>query len=204
MRLIPRSFPRITGEIPHSFGKVINLVNLKLGSNDLSGSLRGFAAMEYLRHVDLSDNKLSGTIPVDFLQSVSTRKPLNVDLSSNSLSGRIPTDLDRFDNLAIYLRDNKFTELPPSLCDLNNRGWNLRDVELFGCDAIMCPPGTANYHGRQSSEHARCERCSSNADLFGQVSCDGVRLASSSSNRYIGTGVQLLSIAAIAVAALLI
>lgn len=159
--------------------------------------------MEYLHHVDLSDNKLTGTIPVDFLQSVSTRKPINVDLSSNQLSGRIPTDLDRFDNLAIYLRDNKFTELPSSLCDLNNRGWNLRDVELFGCDAIMCPPGTANYHGRQSSEHAQCERCSSNVDLFGQVSCDGVRLASPSSYRYLGVGVKLL-MSAVAMTALFI
>jgi hypothetical protein len=42
-----------------------------------------------------ADNKLSGTIPSDFLQSLSTRKPVEVDLSSNKLKGRIPTDLDR-------------------------------------------------------------------------------------------------------------
>jgi hypothetical protein len=117
-----------------------------------------------------------------------------VDLSSNKLSGQVPTDLDRFDNLVLYLRDNRFTELPSSLCDLNNRGWNLRDVELFGCDAIMCPPGTANYHGRQSSEHTLCEKCSSNTDLYGQVTCDGVRLASPGFGRYLGLGVKLVSL----------
>ena len=220
----------MTGEIPHSFGKVINLVSLKLGSNNFSGSLCGFSAMEFLRHLDLSgtyvrqynvfslyisltihtfprlylDNKLSGTIPVDFLESVSTRKPINVDLSSNKLSGRVPTDLDRFENLAIYLRDNQFTELPSALCDINNRGWNLRDVELFGCDAIMCPPGTANYHGRQSSEHTRCEKCSSNAKMYGQVSCNGVRLSSAGSNGHLSVGVKLLSLFVVAGVAMIL
>jgi hypothetical protein len=47
-------FFRLTGTIPHSFGKVTNLVMLKLGSNEFSGPLRGFSAMEYLLHVDLS------------------------------------------------------------------------------------------------------------------------------------------------------
>jgi len=151
------------------------------------------------------------------LKSVSTRKPIEVDLSSNNLSGRVPTDLDRqvrpacftatatnppfflihyhslssfrFDNLVIYLRDNRITELPATLCDLNNRGWNLRDVELFGCDAILCPPGTANYHGRQSSERTLCEKCKSNTNLYGQVSCNGVRLASSGS--YVRQGAKI-------------
>ena len=69
----------------------------------------------------------------------------------------------------------------------------MRDVELFGCDAIMCPPGTANYHGRQSSQNTPCEKCSSNTNLYGQVSCDGVRLASSSISLGQNVLIQLVS-----------
>lgn len=183
----------MTGNLPDSFGDLTNLISLRLGSNGFTGSLRSFRDLEYLLHVDLSDNKLEGLIPTDFLEKVSTRKPIEVDLSSNNLSGLVPNELDRFDNLVIYLRDNKFTQLPKTLCDVNNRGWNLRDVELFGCDAIMCPPGTANYHGRQSSQSSPCEKCESNTNLYGQITCDGVTL-SSSAQRMQGFVATLLAV----------
>lgn len=99
----------------------------------------------------------------------------------------------RLDQLVIYLRDNKFTELSPTLCDENNEGWNLREVELFGCNGIMCPPGTANYRGRQTSETNTCLKCESNADLYGQITCDGVPLMASSSSRLQGVVGILIS-----------
>jgi hypothetical protein len=89
----------------------------------------------------------------------------------------------RLDQLVIYLRDNKFHTLPDSLCDSNNRAWNMREVEMFGCDAIMCPPRTANFHGRQSAANIPCLKCESNADLFGQITCNGIALEASSSSR---------------------
>lgn len=89
----------------------------------------------------------------------------------------------RFDDLTLYVRDNKITQLPAALCDADNKSWNQRDVTFFGCDGIMCPPGTASYHGRQSNQGSPCKRCSSNTNLFGQISCDGVTLSHSSGAR---------------------
>ena len=89
----------------------------------------------------------------------------------------------RLDQLVIYLRDNQFTKLDPSLCDNNNQGWNLRTVQMYGCDAIMCPPGTANYHGRRSGESSPCLPCESNTNLYGQITCNGLVLEASSSPR---------------------
>ena len=82
--------------------------------------------------------------------------------------------------MTLYLRDNKITDLPAQLCDTDNKSWNMRDVTFYGCDGIMCPPGTASYHGRQSDQGSPCKRCSSNTDLYGQISCDGVALGHSS------------------------
>lgn len=59
----------------------------------------------------------------------------------------------------------------------------MREVEMFGCDAIMCPPGTANFHGRKSAANIPCMKCESNKDLYGQISCNGVPMEASSSSR---------------------
>ena len=42
-----------------------------------------------------TENDFVGTIPTDFLSSISARKPIEVDLSSNGLSGAVPSELDR-------------------------------------------------------------------------------------------------------------
>jgi len=175
---------RLNGGLPN-FGKLSSLISLRLGSNMFSGEPNGFGGLEYLLHLDLSDNDLVGTIPMNFLKAISSHKPIEVDLSSNNLSGGVPLVLDRMNQLVIYLRDNKFTKLSPTLCDSNNQGWNLRGVEMFGCNAIMCPPGTANYRGRQSGENNPCLKCASNTDLYGQITCDGYPLEASSSARLV-------------------
>jgi len=175
---------RLTGGLP-DFSPLSSLISLRLGSNMFSGEPSGFSDVKYLLNLDLSDNDLVGTIPKNFLNGISARKPILVDLSSNNLSGGLPIELDRLDMLVIYLRDNKFTELSKEFCNGDNRGWNLDEVGLFGCDAIMCPPGKANYHGRHSSEKNPCLKCSSNADLYGQITCDGEPLLLSSSSRLV-------------------
>lgn len=175
---------RLTGGFPDGY-YFSNMINLRLGSNFLSGDLNSFSDLKSILHLDLSDNDLEGPIPKNFLSLISARKPIEVDLSSNKLSGGVPVELARLDQLVIYLRDNSFTQLDPSLCnsDSDNGGWNLRGVEMFGCDGIMCPPGTANYHGRQSGENNPCLTCTSNTDLYGQITCDGLPLLASSSLR---------------------
>jgi len=185
---------RLTGALPRNFEKINNLVELRLGSNMFSGALASFSELKGLHLLDVSDNDLVGAIPTSFLSSISDHKPIVADLSSNRLSGSVPTQLDRFDQLVIYLRDNKFTELSPTLCDSDNGGWNLRGVELFGCDALMCPPGTANYRGRMSAENNPCMACDSNTDKYGQITCNGMPLeAMSSSSRLVQGVVAVMS-----------
>jgi hypothetical protein len=87
----------------------------------------------------------------------------------------------RFDKLVIFLRNNRITGLPSTLCDSSNEGWNMGQVAFFGCDAILCPPRTANFHGRQSDESDPCLTCESNTNLYGQITCDGIPLEASSS-----------------------
>jgi hypothetical protein len=151
--------------------------------------------MEYLRHLDLSENELSGPIPANFLKIASKRKPIEVDLSSNKLTGGLPSDLDgRFDNLIIYARDNQITTLSTEFCNEDNAGWNFRDVALFGCKGLLCPPGTANYNGRQNSESNPCLTCASNQKYYGQITCDGLPIGASPSSRLsIGSAAKILS-----------
>lgn len=183
----------LSGELPDTFGD--NLVNLRLGSNRFSGRLKPFSTMAFLRHLDLSENELTGAIPTNFLERASMRKPIEVDLSSNKLTGGLPSELDdRFDNLVIYARDNLLTKLPNKLCSVDNKDWNLRDVGMFGCNGLLCPPGTANYHGRQSSEGNPCLTCASNKQYYGQITCDGLPLGASPSSRVLlGAAVKLIS-----------
>mmetsp|Transcript_6467 Transcript_6467/g.10621 ORF Transcript_6467/g.10621 Transcript_6467/m.10621 type:complete len:498 (+) Transcript_6467:168-1661(+) len=174
----------LSGGLP-DFTSLDSLISLHLGSNRFSGEPTGFGGLKYLLNLDLSDNDLVGTIPKNFLRNISARKPIAVDLSSNNLSGGIPLELDRLEELVIYLRDNKFTELSPELCNEDNRDWNFDEVGMFGCDAIMCPPGKANYHGRHSAETSPCRKCASNTDLYGQITCDGEPVVKSSSTRLV-------------------
>lgn len=173
----------LIGNLPESWGSAINLIELRLGNNEFSGNLVSFSDLTDMLTLDLSENDLVGAIPDDFLSSVSGRKSILVDLSSNKLSGVIPHHIDRLDNLVIYLRDNNFKVLPPTLFDTNNEGWNKQTVGLFGCDALLCPPRTANYHGRMSADSEKCLKCDSNTDLYGQITCNGAPVEASSSLR---------------------
>ncbi len=44
----------LTGALPHSFGKLANLIELRLGSNLFSGPLKGFVDFKNLIQLDLS------------------------------------------------------------------------------------------------------------------------------------------------------
>ena len=161
----------LVGTIPMNFLKAISShkpIEVDLSSNNLSGGV----PLELDRWVCHSD--FTGHSGIIFCSRV-------LDLSSPL----ILMFICRLNQLVIYLRDNKFTKLSPTLCDSNNQGWNLRGVEMFGCNAIMCPPGTANYRGRQSGENNPCLKCASNTDLYGQITCDGYPLEASSSARLV-------------------
>ena len=95
-----------------------NVTKLELPGNNLNGSLLAtLGSLTSLNTLDLSDNRLSGTIP-DFTSVTSLA---TLDLGDNQLSGTIPEDLGSLTGLQeLSLRDNRLTgAIPEELGDLN-------------------------------------------------------------------------------------
>lgn len=159
---------KFTGPLP-SFSGLKYLRTLRLNNNNFDGPLPAFENMHILSTLDISNNKLDGTIPSNFLASLGLRTRLELDLSNNQLSGPVPSDLKRFSEINIFLRGNKIQGIPGELC--TNTKWNDGDVGSFGCDAILCPPGTTSFDGRHSSRSQGCMQCPDTKDYFGEVAC---------------------------------
>lgn len=165
---------KLSGNLPQSWDKLRYLVSLDLSSNQLSGTLPTFGEVPFLANIDLSDNVLTGSIPRSFLSRVSPDRfeatksvALTIRLQKNRLEGVVPPDLSRFDQLSLFLADNQFLGLPMTLCEKNM--WNDGDVEEYGCNAILCPPGSWNPQGRMSHD-IECIKCPRTA-FYGSTVC---------------------------------
>ncbi len=66
-------------------------------------------------------------------------------------------------------------------------------VASFGCDAILCPPRTANFLGRQSDGSDPCVPCTSNTNFYGQITCDGIPLEAASGSLLTQGAIVLIS-----------
>ncbi len=158
----------LTGELP-SFTRMHRLRSLRLSGNDLTGPLPTFASNHVLNYIDLSENRISGTISPSFLDSMDFEENIYVDLSRNRITGKVPRELSRFEDLTIYLKDNYLFGIERELCD--NGSWNDGDVGEYGCDAILCAPGSfAAGKGRHAVGGSDCQECKE-AKYFGQSQC---------------------------------
>jgi hypothetical protein len=151
-----------------NISKLKFLKTLRMGDNGFSGELPAFEFNQALSNVDLSDNQFYGTIPRKLFDRITSTTRIQLDLSNNLLTGWVPDELDRFESLTLYLRANKISELPITLCD--NSGWNGGDVGNFGCDGVLCPPGTFSVVGRER-EGEPCTSCLDGSPYYGQVNC---------------------------------
>jgi Leucine-rich repeat (LRR) protein len=158
-----------TGIVP-DVSDLRKLSALRLSENKLTGSIPSFARHSNIKSIDLSNNNMVGQIPLDFLEAVNEEESLFVDLSDNMLTGFVPGSLRRFEDLTIYLRDNRITGIDPSLCSKDS--WNEGDVGNFQCDGILCPVGTFAAKGRASDFASTCESCDKN-QYFGGTTCGG-------------------------------
>lgn len=159
-----------TGRLPPSLGQGLpNLRILRVDDNRLEGTIPSFSQSKSLTHVFLGTNQFSGSIPADFLESVPAAEKITVDLSNNKLTGSIPTSLGRLDQLSIYLRNNRIEGIPNELC--SKADWNNGDVGKYGCEGILCSPGTSNIIGRESEAAPDCLPCKEAVDFHGQTSC---------------------------------
>ncbi|CAJ1940120.1 unnamed protein product [Cylindrotheca closterium] len=157
-----------TGTVPNLY-PLRNLKKLRMGSNEFSGPMPSFSTHQSLETVELAHNQITGTIPPTMFNVALYNMSMYLDVSDNSLTGGIPADLARFSDMTILLRNNQIDEIPPALCNLNE--WNSGDVEAFGCDGLLCPPGSASQMGRASrKQDSECVSCPSTKS-FGQTAC---------------------------------
>lgn len=172
LRLDGNSF---SGSLPADISSMSSLEHLDLskqtlyGGRGFSGSLPDFSGCSKMTELFLYKNNFSGSIPPTFLSSVNLVEYIEVDLRYNEISGSIPIELLAFEKLTIHLAENKIDSIPESLC-FSESLWMDGDVTSFECAGILCPPGTYNLMGRQSSTETPCLDCAT-AEYFGSASC---------------------------------
>mmetsp|Transcript_36712 Transcript_36712/g.88748 ORF Transcript_36712/g.88748 Transcript_36712/m.88748 type:complete len:2674 (+) Transcript_36712:708-8729(+) len=159
----------LTGAVPE-FTSLRRLNTLRLSDNRLNGDLPAFSRHPELASLDLSNNDIAGAMPSDFLAGVTAGQSLFVDLSNNFISGTVPGNMSRFNDVTIYLRDNRISGIDPSLC--SREEWNEGDVGTNSCDGILCPAGTFSPTGRASPNTSSCEPCGLN-QYYGGSRCGG-------------------------------
>mmetsp|Transcript_19737 Transcript_19737/g.35575 ORF Transcript_19737/g.35575 Transcript_19737/m.35575 type:complete len:118 (+) Transcript_19737:599-952(+) len=89
-------------------------------------------------------------------------------LSQNHVTGVIPEEFKRFSSLSLSLAGNHILGIPPPLCGISE--WNDGDVRDFGCEGILCKPGSFNAYGRKTSG-VDCFECSG-AVYYGERQCE--------------------------------
>ncbi|CAN0876536.1 Piriformospora indica-insensitive protein 2 [Linum grandiflorum] len=127
-----RSNPGLTGQVPASFGGLVNLKSLVLLENGLTGELpANVGNLKNLRRLVLAGNRFTGRIPESFglltkllildlsRNSLSSSLPftfgsltalLKLDLSNNHLQGALPMVIGNLKNLTLLdLRNNKIS-----------------------------------------------------------------------------------------------
>jgi len=171
LRDLNMAYNNLNGMLPQSniLDKLKYLKTLRLDHNQFTGTLPTFENNYALTEVDLSANQISGVIPDDFFTGATITNNYRIDLANNKLRGTVPVALAKLDFVQLYLRDNQITSLPTEFC--NRYGWFDGSVRLYGCDAIMCPPGTFSFSSGRFKQDQPCQECLDKSSFYGQSNC---------------------------------
>jgi len=189
LELLDVSHNKFTGELPFWLRNFVSLTSFTASHNNLQGDIPDFATLIKLSFLDLSHNQFGGTIPQTLLAGSQPNFKIVVDLSHNQIEGIVPGALTRLTRLSIQLQENKITSIDEQLCAIG--GWNDFDAMTFGCDGILCPVGTWNSLGRESSEEVPCEPCAK-AKFMGATTCGSSTTTLSSGGAVVSGNVVVL------------
>jgi hypothetical protein len=108
---------KFDGMIPSLLFKSNNRFYVDLSQNKLAGTLPKNAASSNLRHLYLSHNQLWGSIP----RSYSLMDLENFYIDHNQLTGHIPSDFDRKSLITFHVQSNLFPDdaIDDNLCELD-------------------------------------------------------------------------------------
>ncbi|KAL7555900.1 hypothetical protein ACA910_010849 [Epithemia clementina (nom. ined.)] len=172
------SYNNLTGSLPdHGSWENTKLGLLHLGHNQLTGTLPPSFAIgmkSNLANLDISYNLFRGTIPTEIglMTYLST-----VDAMANRFTGTLPTEMLKMNmNLRLNFTNNLLTgPIPRMFCGEGAPTNNILYRE-FGCDAVLCSPGTFNPNGH-ATLHSSCRRCNTTPPeeekVLGRILCNG-------------------------------
>uniref|UniRef100_A0A7S2ERU3 Disease resistance R13L4/SHOC-2-like LRR domain-containing protein n=1 Tax=Trieres chinensis TaxID=1514140 RepID=A0A7S2ERU3_TRICV len=158
---------------------------LALDHNHFEGTIRPdmlLGVSPTIKVLDLSDNELTGTLPA---QIGLLKKLGKLNLSYNDLDGPLPTEIGELSSIVkINMTANAFTGTPPEkLCGMF--------TGIFGCDGLLCPPGTFHPDGA-ANERGACRPCPDKDDdddeyiplsaVLGRTNCDAVEFVDGDMN----------------------
>ena len=163
-----------------------NLQTFSVHNNDPdtgahTGKLPKFDTHPFLNEIYLDGNAFTGTIPHTFLKAfnASDDETVTIGLEQNKLTGTVPRELLKFDSLVLNIAGNQIEAFDSQICDSDNNGyedvsgWMNGMVELFGCDAILCPVDYFSDTGKQEDEETPCQPCEAGTDgVMGATDCD--------------------------------
>ncbi|OEU11037.1 RNI-like protein [Fragilariopsis cylindrus CCMP1102] len=156
LQLLDMSYNKLTGTIPQEqieggFRNPKKWLNLKdlysllINNNFVSGTIPNeflYGLSPALIELDLADNLLDGTLPSSLGRMSKLER---FDIHNNTIIGTLPSEMNRmYPDIKLNLTDNLLTGTVPKIFCGGGAMSSSILFRQFGCDAIICPPGT--YH----------------------------------------------------------
>ena len=126
--------------------------------------------------ISMDGNEFSGTLPHLLLQELNQTlvdDTVTVNLANNQITGSIPSAYLRFNALDLDVSGNKITSIDEEICESDSiNNWMNGFVELYGCQAILCPVDRYMPETGKQQDDNPCDWCDAGTDgVMGAVSC---------------------------------